>query len=96
MFSEQLNGYIDVFNSIVEKSGGNFDRMSYTEKVMVIMIVKEYKKELDKFLESNYKIIENWASLDVRDIALNEKYADLSMLEGSKFEREFNKMMGVV
>lgn len=85
--------YQSIMNDIVSRTGGNYEDMSYLDKVMTITIMKEIKQQMDRFMREQYPAVKAWASLDISDIALNETEPDLSRFR-SEEENNFYKLMG--
>lgn len=47
-----LNTNIDLFNDIINRADGDWSNMSYTDKVMLIQISKDLKKEFEGVIEA--------------------------------------------
>lgn len=75
---ENMQVYQDILDEIVNETSGDWERMSYSQKLMVINIMKEYKKNIDNYMRNEYYKIKMYASLDTRDIQLEEREPDLS------------------
>ena len=75
----------NVLDDIYNRSGGDFDRMTYSDKVLMVSIMREYKKIVDQFLEEEYPKLKMWASLDEKDIQLQETEPDWNV-----FREDYN------
>lgn len=92
---ENIEVMQEVLNEIAKESGGNFEDMSYQQKRITVQIMKEYKRQIDKFMVQEYYKIKMWSSLDLKDILLEETEPDLSHLYNNGFSEQLNKLMGI-
>ncbi|WP_313757167.1 hypothetical protein [Tissierella sp.] len=90
---DNMQVYQDIMNDIVSRTGGNYEDMSYLDKVMTITIMKEIKQQMDRFMCEKYPAVKAWASLDISDIALNETEPDLTRFKEDSFQEQFEKLM---
>lgn len=81
MDKKVIDTYNDIMNDIVSRTGGEWDRMSYSDKVMCVSIMKDIKIEMDKYLREQYPIVKMWAALDIDDIRLSCTEPDFSSFE---------------
>lgn len=87
--------YQIIMDDIVTRTNGEYEKMTYTEKVMVITIMKEIKEQLDRYMREQYPAICAWSAIPIDSLSLSEKEPDLSRFKEGNFVEQFNKLMGV-
>lgn len=93
MQEDKMQVYQDIMEDIVNRTGGEYERMSYSDKVITISIMKEIKENMDRYMREQYPAVKAWASLEISDIALNETEPDLTRFRSDE-ENNFYKLMG--
>lgn len=92
MEDNKMDMYSKIMDDICDRTNGEWERMSYSDKLMSITIMKQVKKEVDRYMAEQYPAIKMWASLDISDIQLQEKEPDLNRLhnEDSLYKQFIN------
>lgn len=90
---ENVQVYQDILEEITKETDGDWGRMSYSQKLMVINIMKEYKKDIDNYMRNEYYKIKMYASLNYKDIQLEEREPDLTRFRSDE-ENNFYRLMG--
>ena len=85
---EGLDECQKILDNIIERTGGDWELMNATDRIMTIKIMKMYKQQIDKYMAQEYYKIKMWSSLSVDDVIMSETEPDLTM-----FSEEFNKLM---
>ncbi|MSU01389.1 hypothetical protein [Tissierella pigra] len=93
LLGENKELYQAILDDITDRTNGEWDRMSATERLAVVMIMKEFKKSIDRYMQQEYYKIKMWASLDVDDILLDVKEPDLTRWKDNSFQEQFEKLM---
>lgn len=91
---ENMEVYGQIMDDVVARTNGDFSRMSFSDKLVTISIMKQVKEQVDKYMRESYPVVKAWASLDVKDITLKEQQPDLSRFKDDSFNEQFNKLMG--
>lgn len=79
------NNWQNVLDDIHNRTSGDFERMTYSDKILMVSIMKEYKKIVDKFMAKEYPKLKIWAALDEKDIQLQETEPDWNV-----FREDYN------
>ena len=66
--NEDWTLYQKILNDICERSKGLYEFMTITDIIACAKIMRKYKEDIDNFLEENYELISQWASLDIDEI----------------------------
>jgi len=69
---DKVEIYWEILESIEKRTGGNWDDMTYVDKVVTAMIAKDIISDVDKFLAEQYNTLKKWAELSIEDIRLSE------------------------
>ncbi|MEY8417075.1 hypothetical protein AAK964_12295 [Tissierella praeacuta] len=68
MDKETRQVYLQIMQEIIEKTQGNYEKMIPSERIMMITIMKELKRDLDLYYKRNYAVIKSWAELSILDV----------------------------
>ncbi len=90
MSDEIANRYAEIMNEIADRTNGSFENMTFEDKLTTTYIMKQIDKQMTRYFENEYKIVKAWANLDVTDIILSEKDAQLNRLDLDKNEIKDN------
>ena len=93
MEMDKMDVYANIISDIVNRTNGEWDRMSYLDKIMTVTIMKQVKKEVDRYMTEQYPILKMWASLNVDDIVLQETEPDLTRFRDNNiFNERFTRL----
>ena len=84
----KMDMYSNIMDDICNRTNGEWDRMSYLDKVMTVTVLKEVKQDVDRYMTEQYPILKMWASLNVDDIVLQETEPDLSRFRDNNIFNE--------
>lgn len=73
---------------------GEWSLMSYSDRVNVVLIMREYKKEIDNFYINEYYKVKTFANIDLNDLILECESPDLSSFYKNNADYQFDKLMG--
>lgn len=73
---------------------GTWELMNYSDRVNVVLIMREYLKEVNEFYTSQYYRIKTLASIDLNDLILECEEPDLSSFYKDNANYKFTKLMG--
>lgn len=85
--------YSKIMDDIVSKTNGEYENMSYSQKVITIMIMKEIKQQMDRYYKEQYPAVCAWSAIPIESIALNEVTPDLTRFRDNNFQEQFEKLM---
>lgn len=84
-----------ILKDIMDRSeNGTWEKMTHTDRVNVVMIMREYKKELDNFYRNEYYKVKLFSEIDINDLILESEEPDLSMFYKDNVNYQFDKLMG--
>lgn len=75
-----------IIREIISETNGDFENMTYSQKLTIIRIMREYKKQIDKFMINDYYQIKMWANLDLDEVKLAETKCDYTKLNKIKMQ----------
>lgn len=90
---ESMEVYGQIMDDVVARTNGDFSKMSYSDKLVTISIMKQVKEQVDKYMRESYPVVKAWASLDVKDITLREQEPDIRRFREDSFNEQFDKLM---
>lgn len=78
--------YFEILEDISRRSGGEWDNMSFSDRVMTATIARDMLNDIDKFLAEQYHALKMWASLSIEDIRLSCTEPDLNWYNNDRLD----------
>lgn len=93
MLDGNIEVYSKIMDDIVTRTNGEYEKMSYAEKVMTITIMKEIKAQLDRFMREQYPAVCAWSAIPIESVILETTEPQLDRFREGSFQEQFEKLM---
>ena len=91
--NDEMKVYQEIMDDICNRTNGEYEKMSYTDKLMTISIMKIIKEQMDRYMKEQYPIVCAWSAIPIESIILNETEPDFTRFRNNG-ENNFYKLMG--